>query len=77
MAPSKCYGIYGISATQAFAIRAILGSSTNYFLTQITLSSSTFSSSSYNMDSKIDVGISLEKAYFKSGTNFAYIFGKY
>ena len=29
------------------------------------------------MDNKIDVGISLAKAYFKTGSNFAYIIGKY
>jgi hypothetical protein len=58
---SKCFGISGISATQAYAIRAKYPTTTttNYFLSMLTYASSTFATTSYNMNTKIDTGISL------------------
>lgn len=50
---------------------------TNYFLSKLDYASSTLISSSYNMENKIDIGISLEKAYSKTGTSFAYLIGEY
>ena len=76
---SKCFGISGISATEAYAIRAMYPTTTttNYFLSKLTYASSTFGSTSYNMNTKIDTGISLEKAYFKAGQSIAYMIGQY
>ena len=76
---SKCFGISGISATEAYAIRAMYPTTTttNYFLSKLTYAPSTFGSTSYNMNTKIDTGISLEKAYFKAGSNIAYMIGQY
>jgi len=50
---------------------------TNYFISKFNYASSTLTSSSYNMENKINIGISLEKAYSKVGTNFAYMIGEY
>ncbi len=51
LAPSKCFGIQGISPSEAYLIRAMYPTVTtpNHFLSKITFSGSAFSSSSYNM----------------------------
>jgi hypothetical protein len=36
-----------------------------------------FTSTSYDIETQIDVGISLEKAYSKAGSNIVYMIGKY
>ena len=66
-ASSKCFGIKGVSRTQVYVIRAIYPTTTttNYFITKLSYASFTLSTSSYNMDNKIDIGIILEKAYSK------------
>ena len=76
---SKCFGISGISATEAYAIRAMYPTTTttNYFLSKLTYASSKFDSTSYDMNTKIDIGITLEKAYFIAASKIAYMIGKY
>ena len=53
--------------------------SSNYFISLITISSdfSTFSSASYNMENKIDGGVGLEKAYPYKDSHFAYMIGEF
>ncbi len=50
---------------------------TNYYISKFSYASSILSSSSYNMENKINIGISLEKAYSKVGSKFAYMIGEY
>ncbi len=78
-APSRCFGIKGVSSIKAFVIRAIFPTTitTNYFLSLINNMDSTVSSRSYNMENKIDVGIRLEKTLFIAGKNVYYMIGEY
>lgn len=53
------------------------GSVTNYYVSRITLASLIFTSNSYNMNGKIDVGISLEKAFPITASKIVYMIGEY
>jgi hypothetical protein len=55
----------------------LIAGTPNYFLSEITLSGSMFTTKSYDMGTKIDVGISLDKAIFNIGSNYAFMIGKY
>jgi hypothetical protein len=78
LAASNCFGIHGTSSTQAIAIRALYPSGArNYFISNIMISSSSFSSTSYNMGGKIDTGISLKRAFPITTSKIAYLLGNY
>ena len=76
---SRCFGIKGVSSIKAFVIRTIFPTfiTRNYFLSFINNMDSTVISRSYNMENKIDVGISLEKTLFIAAKNIYYMIGEY